>query len=99
MADEPQIKAWKFIEPPFIPLFVVFACVTIFPIAFGGYTSECSITIACVMIASIIACILIERLFYNKHERVIVAWELDIYKAKVKSREQFLATGKWPDKE
>lgn len=96
MTWEPQIRAWKYIEPPFIPLCLIFAEFTIIPVCFGGWTMAANITAFCIAAVAFIAWYILRTWFYKKHERVIVAWELDTYKDMVKNREYFLANNAWP---
>jgi hypothetical protein len=55
MADEPQIKAWKFIEPPFIPLCLFLAEFTIMPLCYGGWTIGANISIVGVTVVLFVA--------------------------------------------
>jgi hypothetical protein len=98
MAKEPQIRAWKWIEPPFIPFITMLAEMSIVPLAFGGWTTVANVTAICVAAVAFIAWFVVRTRFYKKHKRVIVARELDTYKDMVKNREYFLANNKWPDK-
>jgi hypothetical protein len=95
--DKPQIRVWKLIEPPFLPFCILLAEFTIIPVAFGGWTVAANITTIFAVAMAFIVWYVVRSLVYKKHERVIVTWELECLTASIKAREQFLATGKWPD--